>query len=210
MLNCVELASDANQEYSLEQVRRQMIMQMNRIEQMKPYVREWKKKSRVAMTINNLEQHFIEAYQEIIDEEEDMDDVIEKKINNIIDSEYIKTLLASEEDNTTIHNERDTEFANMMAQNQELIKMMKDLSAQVDTLKKANNSRGQPNNNQNNGKGKGKMAWRKIAPKEGESTTKMFEGMQYEYCGTCNKGEGLWTCGEGKHGTKEHDPSKRK
>ena len=70
-------------------------------------------------------------------------------------------------------------------------------------------NRGQGGGTQNGG-GKGKMAWRKIAPKENEPQQKELEGIKYNYCATCRGGKGLWTRGEGIHKTSEHDPTKWK
>ena len=47
-------------------------------------------------------------------------------------------------------------------------------------------------------------AWRKKPPGSGESKTKTVEGVEYEWCGKCLKGAGLWTKGKTKHGTDKH------
>ena len=56
--------------------------------------------------------------------------------------------------------------------------------------------------------GRGEMTWRKIAPGPGEPHTKTFNGEDFEWCGTCMMGDGLWTRGVGKHGTAAHDPTR--
>ena len=58
------------------------------------------------------------------------------------------------------------------------------------------------------GPGKGPMAWRCIAPKEGEPTEKTVGDKQFKCCAKCCQGQGLWTTGDGLHGTEEHGPNK--
>ena len=52
------------------------------------------------------------------------------------------------------------------------------------------------------------MAWRREAPKEEEPTEKTVEGKRFKHDGKCRQGKGLWTTGEGLHGSEEHDPTK--
>ena len=92
-----------------------------------------------------------------------------------------------------------------MVTNDKLYEMLEKI---MKTSQKDNTNNNKRNNNNTNTPGK--MAWRKIAPKEGEPHTKTFEGIEYKYCGKCRRGEGLWTKGEGLHGTADHDPAKRK
>ena len=75
---------------------------------------------------------------------------------------------------------------------------MKDIMEKIKTLENK-----QPNKNQ-----KGKMAWCKVPPKQGESNTKIFENRTFKWCAACCKGKGLWTTGAGLHETKDHDPTK--
>ena len=63
---------------------------------------------------------------------------------------------------------------------------------------------------QKQGDGKGPMAWRQISPKDNEPKEKTVEGKIYRHCATCRQGKGLWTTGEGLHGTEQHDPTKSK
>ena len=91
----------------------------------------------------------------------------------------------------------------------------------INSIKNAGNNSASNSNNRNSnansnslGNNKrrtpGKMAWRKVAPQDGEPNTKMFEEVEYKWCGKCRDRKGLWTKGEGKHGTNEHDPTKRR
>ena len=66
----------------------------------------------------------------------------------------------------------------------------------------------QQKTNGGQGAGKGPMAWRRVAPKEGEPTEKTVDKKLFEHCEKCRHGQGLWTMGDGLHGTAEHDPNK--
>ena len=52
------------------------------------------------------------------------------------------------------------------------------------------------------------MAWRQVAPEEGQPTEKTVGKKQFKCCAKCCRGQGLWTTGDGLHGTEEHDPNK--
>jgi len=72
----------------------------------------------------------------------------------------------------------------------------------LESMNKKNNTKGNTNQTP------GKMAWRKVAPKDKEDQTKTFENVLYKWCGKCRGGPGLWTKGDGLHGTEDHDPNK--
>lgn len=85
--------------------------------------------------------------------------------------------------------------------------LVETLNKKVVDLEAGKNS--QQNSNQGEGAGEGPMAWRRAASKEGKPTEKTVDGKVFKCC--CIKsclGQGLWTTGDGLHGTEEHDPNK--
>ena len=66
----------------------------------------------------------------------------------------------------------------------------------------------QQKTNGGQGTGEGPMAWRRVAPNEGEPTEKTVNEKLFKHCEKCCRGQGSWTTGDGLHGTAEHDPNK--
>ena len=150
--------------------------------------------------MQNFQQHYVEVYEEMLEDMENVEEENEKEsAYNVVTNEMIEEIL-KESDKEEKEREQ-TAFVNVMQSNDKLLKMLKKL------LQKENN-KNNSNNNSNNQPGK--MAWRKVAPKQGEEETKTFEGVDYKWCGKCRWGEGLWTKGDGLHGTADHDPNKRR
>ena len=119
---------------------------------------------------------------------------------NVLTSEMLEEIL--KESNKEEKEKEEIGHVNVIQSNEKLFQMLEKL------LQRENRNNNNSNNNNNNKPGK--MAWRKVAPKQGEEETKTFEGINYKWCGKCRRGEGLWTKGDGLHGTADHDPSKRK
>ena len=73
----------------------------------------------------------------------------------------------------------------------------------------SNNGGSGPSSSNNNQQQK--LSWKRIAPKDGQPSTKMVNGTRWEWCQKCNNGKGRWTK---SHGTNDHgkrgDPPKNK
>ena len=216
---CRDLAKDAEQEYSEKQIIQIMMIQMKQLDAFKLAIREWKRKIETDKTIENFRIHFTEAYDDLL---EDIEEEREEKANNVMTSEILNQLLEmnKEEDieSDTSQNNEEIIANNTKSEssNEKLLDVINQLIPVLNNLKGnlgnnlKGNSQGQQFNNNNKQRQPGKMAWRRTAPKEGEATTKNFEGVEFEWCGNCRGGKGLWTKGAGKHNTAQHDPTKRK
>ena len=64
-----ELATDAKEEYTDTQIMQIMHVQMLRVEAFKPATREWRQKQDGEKTLNNFKTHFIDAYDDLLDDE---------------------------------------------------------------------------------------------------------------------------------------------
>ena len=123
-----------------------------------------------------------------------------QEANNALTSEQLQHILNSVEATKTQH-----EHANMST-DLKLLELIATLTKKVSALE--GNVEKRYNRKENAPPGTGRMAWRRESPKEGEPLEKMVDGKRYKHCRTCRKGDGLWTTGEGLHGTSEHDPDK--
>lgn len=184
-----------------------MFVQMQHIEQFKQANREWKRKPMTDQTIKNFQTHYVDAYKELLEDIENKEEKEKQQENvgNVIFSDIIKKLLEMQDtDKDKEEQEPTTQFASMAQINEKFLEQLNSLTEKVKKLEATNKCP----NNQNNGNGK--MAWRKVAPKPGKPTKKMFEGVLYKWCGKCCGGKGLWRKCEGMHSEADHDPSKRK
>ena len=167
-------------------------------------------------------------------ENESKDDNDEHNAHNAITekmiNDYLKEKDSDNKDSDNDSKDEDEKFANMVQTNQQLCDLLTKLLPNLDrpSHQRSNGGRRGYSGGQGYGRGrgntgrgntgqsgsgynpntKGKMAWRHIPPKEGEPTTKIFEGIMYKWCGTCKMGEGLWTRGVGMHDTANHDSNK--
>ena len=225
---CQELADDAQEPYTDKQIIQIMFIQMQRIEFFRQTNREWKRKTSAQKTIENFKTDYIEAYEEYLDDLENVseDDNEENNAHNAITDKMINDYLKEKDSDEQSENENE-QFAHMAQTNQQLCDLLTKLLPGINREAPPQRSngggrgygagRGYGGGRGHAGRGggrsnpnaaAGKMAWRHIPPKDGEPTTKVFEGVTYKWCGTCKRGEGLWTRGVGMHDTADHDPTK--
>ena len=205
---CRELAEDANEDYTNKQIIQIMFTQMQKIKAFKSNNREWKRKSATDKTIENFRTHYIEAYEEMLENFSEAEQEQQQEAHNIMPKDLIDAILqqAQKDDDE----EPPEKIAANTTNGNEMTEMLKKILQQLAGNTNGNSAEKSGGRNNDPRKGKGKMAWRKIEPAKGEAQTKMFEGVEYKFCGKCQGGKGFWTKGEGKHGTDQHDPSKRK
>ena len=199
MKKCVEFASDA---LDADDVTPKMQMQimlpsMEWVGEFKQHVREWKRIT--TKTPELFRTHFIEAYEEMLNDEAG-EEMRTEEANNVLTSEQLQQIL-----NSVGVTEAPPEHANMSTDTK-LLELIERLTKKVSALESKGDSK--PNQRQRPQQDRGRMAWRREAPKEGELLEKTVDGKKYKHCGTCRKGEGLWTTGAGLHGTPEHDPER--
>ena len=136
-------------------------------------------------------------------EEVEKEGKIEEEAHNVITSEMIQAILDQGEEEQVGEQQ-----AHLATENEKLIGLIEKLTQKVTALESGKGDRNNRRNDQE--RGKGPMAWRREAPKEGESKEKTVDGKKYMHCGKCRQGKGLWTTGEGLHGNDDHDPTKYK
>ena len=145
-------------------------------------------------TLKEFQTHYINAHEDMSEEEQHEEE--EEEGHNAITSDSIQMLL----------NQNKTEEHSHMATSDKLEEPVETLTKKAADPEAGKNT--QQNANQGQGAGKGPMAWRRVAPKEGEPTEKTVGNKVFKCCGECHRGKGLWTTGDGLHGTEEHDPNK--
>ena len=204
---CIEFAGDAADADDITPKTQIQIMlpSMERVVEFKHHVREWKRKA--TKTPELFRTHFIEAYEEMLDEEEEaQEQEQEEGANNAYTSEDIQKLLDAAGLGQTQSDQQ--QHANMSTGTSETAKML-DLIAKLTDKVSALESAPRQRERRNVGNGgKGAMAWRREPLKEGDPVEKTVDGKKYKHCQNCNQGKGLWTVGLGLHGTSEHDPTK--
>lgn len=204
---CVELAEDAINADNITETTQIQVMfgSMEMIDEFKQQRREWKRKSREDKTIENFRLHFVEAYEDMLEDRDRSEDP--QEAHNVLSSDILEALLNPQE----TKNEHAMNIYEQNLTNSELIKLVRRLEKKVEELQ-INGQRGGQNANDGgrNGKSNGPTSWRRVPPADGAPTEKTVDNQLFKFCAKCRQGRGLWTTGQGLHGTEQHDPSKRK
>ena len=199
--DCVEFADDAIDSNNItDRTQIQVMMaSMETIVEFKQRNREWKCKTLAKKKPINFRQHYINAYEELLEE-------VEKEA---IISEMIKALLVQGDDAEDNEHQGREQQAHLATENEQLMDLIINLTHKVNALESRKGGRSDQNRDCNaGGGGLDPMVWQRVAPKEGEPAEKTVEDKKYKHCSNCRQGKGLWTTGEGFHGTTDHDPSK--
>ena len=193
--DCVELSEDAIEAENISEKTQIQVMlaSMERVRKFKQNNKDWKKKKAADKTLKNFHQHHIDAHEEMLEDEECEEE--ENEAHNAVTSDPIQMPLSQNK----------VEEQGHMATNDKLEGSVETLIKKVAELETGKPTQQKTNGGQ--GTGKGPMAWRRVAPKEGEPTEKTVNEKLFKCCEKCRRGQGLWTTGDGLHGTAEHDPN---
>ena len=130
---------------------------MENIQDFKQHNREWKQKASTAKTLSNFLLHYIDAYEELLEDFEKEGKIEEKQANNLITSQIINKIIHKEE------KEEQEQHTNLAKENENIMDMMKTMMEKITALE---------SNKTNKKQEKGKLAWSIEPPKEGEPTEK--------------------------------------
>ena len=148
--DCVEFAADAVDADDITPKMQMQIMlpSMEQIQSFKHHVREWKRKT--TKTPELFRAHFIEAYEELLEEERGANDEPEEpedgpeKAYSAYSSEDIQHLLNS----VGMGQEQEIQHqANMTTENARMLELLKKLTAKVSALEKSNRDNGEGGSN---------------------------------------------------------------
>ena len=168
---CVEFTADATDADIMTPKTQMKIMlpSIERVADFKQHVREWKRKT--TKTPELFQTHFIEAYEEILNDEAGEEETTEEA-NNTLTSEQLQQIL-----NSMGVNDTPNEQANIST-DCKLLELIEKLTEKVSRLEgnikktsdqtKNTKQHAQPRN--------GRNAWRKVAPKSCEPLEKVVDG----------------------------------